>query len=135
MWKLHMRLKSGLLAESGWAFEMLNIYSSEEQYSSQFKLTNLPAGFLDTILDWLEVVTFRLLRACRPYEHDMLGNGQFDAVQRNANDSLDLLDQDLSYFETHVARPPSDGQAQAGVVESQVRLALVQVTFLSEDSF
>ncbi|XP_055356781.1 trithorax group protein osa-like [Paramacrobiotus metropolitanus] len=95
MWKLHMRMKSGLLAESGWAFEMLNIYSSEEQYSSQFKLANLPAGFLDTIIDWLEVALNRLLRDQPNWSSTSI------VYSVNMQSDIDALDRDLSYFETH----------------------------------
>ena len=59
--KLFMRLKSGLLAESSWAFEMLNIYTCDDHTSNYFNVSNLPAGFLDTVIDWLEVALGRLL--------------------------------------------------------------------------
>ncbi|OQV15940.1 putative Trithorax group protein osa [Hypsibius exemplaris] len=62
VWKLHMRMRSGLMAESGWAFEMLNIYTCDrdDQLCGQFSLANLPAGFLETVIDWFQVAMHRL---------------------------------------------------------------------------
>jgi hypothetical protein len=60
-----MRMRSGLLAESGWAFEMLNIYTCDEQLCGQFHLANLPAGFLDTVVDWFQVAMHRLIHSDR----------------------------------------------------------------------
>lgn len=62
LWKLHMRLRSGLLAESAWAVEVMNIFSSDEVHSHHLKLSNAPPGFLDTILDLFGVTMSRLLK-------------------------------------------------------------------------
>lgn len=49
-WRLYMALKSGLLAESSFALDVLNIYSNDDSTLIFFGLTNMP-GMLEVLLE------------------------------------------------------------------------------------
>ncbi|XP_065351096.1 trithorax group protein osa isoform X2 [Cloeon dipterum] len=51
-WRLMMSLKSGLLAESCWALDVLNVLLFDDQSVAYFGLNNLP-GMLDVLLEHL----------------------------------------------------------------------------------
>ncbi|CAF0743145.1 unnamed protein product [Brachionus calyciflorus] len=50
-WKLYMSLKSGLLAESTWALDALNILLYDDQTISYFHLSHFP-GLVNTLLEY-----------------------------------------------------------------------------------
>jgi len=45
-----MALKSGLLVESSWALNVLNIFLYDQNSVTQFRLSHLP-GLLDAVVD------------------------------------------------------------------------------------
>jgi AT-rich interactive domain-containing protein 1 len=51
-WRIMMSLRSGLLAESCWALDVLNVLLFDDQSVAYFGLANLP-GLLDLLLEHL----------------------------------------------------------------------------------
>ena len=54
-WRLIMALKSGLLVESSWALNVLNIFLYDQTSVAQFRLSQLP-GLLDALVEHYRLV-------------------------------------------------------------------------------
>uniref|UniRef100_A0A673HL10 AT-rich interactive domain-containing protein 1A-like n=1 Tax=Sinocyclocheilus rhinocerous TaxID=307959 RepID=A0A673HL10_9TELE len=66
-WKVMMSLKSGLLAESTWALDTINILLYDDNSISNFNLIQLP-GFLELIVEYFRRCLIEIFGILREYE-------------------------------------------------------------------
>ncbi|XP_041351755.1 trithorax group protein osa-like isoform X4 [Gigantopelta aegis] len=66
-WRLMMALKSGLLAESTWALDTLNILLFDDSTVSYFSLTHLP-GLLEVLLEHFRRTLIEMFGICEDIE-------------------------------------------------------------------
>ncbi|KAK3096648.1 hypothetical protein FSP39_002054 [Pinctada imbricata] len=82
-WRLMMALKSGLLAESTWALDTLNILLFDDSSISFFNLTHLP-GLLEALLEHFRKCLISIF------------GETFDEIEKMSDESDDSLCQDYS---------------------------------------
>uniref|UniRef100_A0A8C1UFF2 AT rich interactive domain 1Aa (SWI-like) n=1 Tax=Cyprinus carpio TaxID=7962 RepID=A0A8C1UFF2_CYPCA len=66
-WRVMMSLKSGLLAESTWALDTINILLYDDNSISNFNLIQLP-GFLELIIEYFRRCLIEIFGILREYE-------------------------------------------------------------------
>ncbi|XP_051510620.1 AT-rich interactive domain-containing protein 1B isoform X2 [Myxocyprinus asiaticus] len=66
-WRVMMSLKSGLLAESTWAIDTINILLYDDSTVSSFALNQLP-GFLELIVEYLRRCLIEIFGILKEYE-------------------------------------------------------------------
>uniref|UniRef100_A0A672QV03 AT-rich interaction domain 1A n=1 Tax=Sinocyclocheilus grahami TaxID=75366 RepID=A0A672QV03_SINGR len=66
-WRVMMSLKSGLLAESTWALDTINILLYDDNSISDFNLVQLP-GFLELIVEYFRRCLIEIFGILREYE-------------------------------------------------------------------
>ncbi|XP_026857282.2 AT-rich interactive domain-containing protein 1B isoform X2 [Electrophorus electricus] len=71
-WRVMMSLKSGLLAESAWALDTINILLYDDSTVASFNLSQLP-GFLELIVEHLRRCLIEIFGILEEYEVGTLG--------------------------------------------------------------
>ncbi|KAL0961648.1 hypothetical protein UPYG_G00353450, partial [Umbra pygmaea] len=89
-WRVMMSLKSGLLAESTWALDTINILLYDDNSISTFNLNMLP-GLLELVVEYFRRCLIEIFGILREYEVS-------DSVQRTLLDP-DVLSRDCAYME------------------------------------
>ncbi|KAL4629369.1 AT-rich interactive domain-containing protein 1A-like isoform X1 [Arapaima gigas] len=89
-WRVMMSLKSGLLAESTWALDTINILLYDDSSISTFNLCQLP-GFLELIVEYFRRCLINIFDIFKEYE---VGDpGQRTLLDPNASDRDDTEDE------------------------------------------
>ncbi|KAG5842537.1 hypothetical protein ANANG_G00178670 [Anguilla anguilla] len=90
-WRVMMSLKSGLLAESTWALDTINILLYDDSSISTFSLCQLP-GFLELVVEYFRRCLIEIFGILKEYE---VGDpGQRTLLDPNALDRADEDEQD-----------------------------------------
>ncbi|KAG7501142.1 AT-rich interactive domain-containing protein 1A-like [Solea senegalensis] len=85
-WKVMMSLKSGLLAESTWALDTINILLYDDSSISTFNLCQLP-GFLELVVEYFRRCLIEIFGIVKEYE---VGDpGQLKLIDPDAVDDSD----------------------------------------------
>lgn len=97
-WRVMMSLKSGLLAESTWALDTINILLYDDNSISTFTLCQLP-GFLELIVEYFRKCLIEIFGILREYE---VGDpGQRTLIDPNAADP-EVSDEEIPEIEQMV---------------------------------
>ncbi|KAM9737644.1 AT-rich interactive domain-containing protein 1A isoform 2-T2 [Menidia menidia] len=85
-WRVMMSLKSGLLAESTWALDTINILLYDDNSISTFNLCQLP-GFLELVVEYFRRCLIEIFGILKEYE---VGDpGQRTLIDPNADEDSD----------------------------------------------
>ncbi|XP_051577873.1 AT-rich interactive domain-containing protein 1A-like isoform X2 [Myxocyprinus asiaticus] len=103
-WRVMMSLKSGLLAESTWALDTINILLYDDNSISNFNLIQLP-GFLELIVEYFRRCLIEIFGILREYE---VG----DPGQRALLDPSVLKDENTVDDEALVEGMEEDGETE-----------------------
>ncbi|XP_052002924.1 AT-rich interactive domain-containing protein 1A-like isoform X1 [Xyrauchen texanus] len=103
-WKVMMSLKSGLLAESTWALDTINILLYDDSSISNFNLIQLP-GFLELIVEYFRHCLIEIFGILKEYE---VG----DPGQRALLDPSVLKDENIVDDEALVECMEEDGETE-----------------------
>ncbi|XP_062857799.1 AT-rich interactive domain-containing protein 1B isoform X2 [Trichomycterus rosablanca] len=114
-WRVMMSLKSGLLAESTWALDTINILLYDDNTVSSFTLSQLP-GFLELIVEYLRRCLIEIFGILEEYEVGT--NGQKTLLGPSPEpvkeESVDLKQDNQSDPEQVNKKP----ETEPGVLES-----------------
>ncbi|TDH00803.1 hypothetical protein EPR50_G00192440 [Perca flavescens] len=100
-WRVMMSLKSGLLAESTWALDTINILLYDDSTMGSFNLSQLP-GFLELIVEYFRRCLIQIFGILVEYEVGAEG-------QRTLPDPLKEKEEEEE--EEEAKEKPSDGQS------------------------
>ncbi|KAK2887288.1 hypothetical protein Q8A67_015516 [Cirrhinus molitorella] len=126
-WRVMMSLKSGLLAESTWALDTINILLYDDNSISNFNLNQLP-GFLELVVEYFRRCLIEIFGILKEYE---VG----DPGQRTLIDP-DAIDPEMSDEEGPEAEQmeEEDEDEDEDVESSTVQTSQVQVKQEKEES-
>ncbi|KAM4581489.1 AT-rich interactive domain-containing protein 1A isoform 1-T1 [Odontesthes bonariensis] len=88
-WRIMMSLKSGLLAESTWALDAINVLLYDDNSISTFDLNTLP-GFLELVVEYFRRCLIEIFGILREYEVGDLGQRTLldpDALKRDLDNT------------------------------------------------
>ncbi|MCI4382432.1 hypothetical protein PGIGA_G00014860 [Pangasianodon gigas] len=94
-WRVMMSLKSGLLAESTWALDTINILLYDDSTVASFNLAQLP-GFLELIVEYLRRCLIEIFGILEEYEVGTLGQKTLLGPAEDEREQ-DLLKSDIPY--------------------------------------
>lgn len=121
-WRVMMSLKSGLLAESTWALDTINILLYDDNSISTFNLNQLP-GFLELIVEYFRRCLIEIFGILKEYE---VGDpGQRTLVDPNAVDP-EMSDEEVPEAE-QMEEEDEDEDEDDDVENSTVQMPQVQV--------
>uniref|UniRef100_A0A8C2GRQ6 AT rich interactive domain 1Ab (SWI-like) n=1 Tax=Cyprinus carpio TaxID=7962 RepID=A0A8C2GRQ6_CYPCA len=126
-WRVMMSLKSGLLAESTWALDTINILLYDDNSISNFNLNQLP-GFLELIVEYFRRCLIEIFGILKEYE---VG----DPGQRTLIDP-DAIDPEMSDEEGPEAEQmeEEDEYSDEDIESNTVQTSQVQVKQEKEES-
>ncbi|XP_039604076.1 AT-rich interactive domain-containing protein 1B isoform X1 [Polypterus senegalus] len=106
-WRIMMSLKSGLLAESTWALDTINILLYDDSTIASFNLSQLP-GFLELLVEYFRRCLIEIFGILQEYE---VGASDLQTVSESVNDEKERL-----------LYPVSNGITEDGESEGQKKM-------------
>nr|XP_033792895.1 AT-rich interactive domain-containing protein 1B isoform X2 [Geotrypetes seraphini] len=92
-WRVMMSLKSGLLAESTWALDTINILLYDDSTVATFSLSQL-SGFLELLVEYFRKCLIDIFRILKEYEVGDPGQKALDQNTENNKDSQSVADEE-----------------------------------------
>ncbi|XP_023186371.1 AT-rich interactive domain-containing protein 1A-like isoform X1 [Xiphophorus maculatus] len=117
-WRVMMSLKSGLLAESTWALDTINILLYDDNSISTFDLNTLP-GLLELVVEYFRRCLIEIFGILREYEVGDPGQRTLldpDALKRD----LDNLEEEQPRFEDMEQEETDDEEKEEHEMERSV---------------
>ncbi|TSM77400.1 AT-rich interactive domain-containing protein 1B [Bagarius yarrelli] len=119
-WRVMMSLRSGLLAESTWALDTINILLYDDSTVASFNLAQLP-GFLELIIEYLRRCLIEIFGIFEEYEVGTLGQKTLLGSVQDESEQ-DSLKSDV-HCETEVSQGPEKNSAESPIGSSKTELA------------
>ncbi|XP_041420391.1 AT-rich interactive domain-containing protein 1B isoform X7 [Xenopus laevis] len=91
-WRVMMSLKSGLLAESTWALDTINILLYDDSTIATFNLSQLP-GFLELLVEYFRKCLIDIFGILKEYE---VGEPVQKALSPTTEDTYSAMEEDVS---------------------------------------
>ncbi|XP_030054247.1 AT-rich interactive domain-containing protein 1B-like isoform X1 [Microcaecilia unicolor] len=92
-WRVMMSLKSGLLAESTWALDTINILLYDDSSVATFSLSQL-SGFLELLVEYFRKCLIDIFGILKEYEVGDPGQKPLDQNTENNDDSQSLAEEE-----------------------------------------
>ncbi|XP_057209385.1 AT-rich interactive domain-containing protein 1B isoform X2 [Triplophysa rosa] len=123
-WRVMMSLKSGLLAETTWALDTINILLYDDSTVSSFTLSQLP-GFMEIIVEYFRRCLIEIFGILEEYEVGTEGQKTLlgpcsEPTEKDRPSSQDLKSQSEEVdkrLDVNSEKPQSSGSATADAVE------------------
>ncbi|KAG8583367.1 hypothetical protein GDO81_008387 [Engystomops pustulosus] len=91
-WRVMMSLKSGLLAESTWALDTINILLYDDSTVATFSLSQLP-GFLELLVEYFRKCLIDIFKILKEYE---VGENVKKALENGSEDILSIEEEEAA---------------------------------------
>ncbi|XP_046886370.1 AT-rich interactive domain-containing protein 1A isoform X1 [Hypomesus transpacificus] len=125
-WRVMMSLKSGLLAESTWALDTINILLYDDNTISTFNLNTLP-GLLELVVEYFRRCLIEIFGILREYEvgdpgqRTLLDPQALDRDWGSTDDDLPELE-DVEQVDEDEEDDEEEGEKEKGVTEGPARV-------------
>jgi len=113
-WRLVMALRSGLLMESSWALDTLNILLYDDNSVSYFGLGNMP-GLLEALLEQWRAALTQVFNITQELE---LSNQRLEEGRKRKRDRMDKERQGVKWYEKK--KVIEEDEAGLGIVDSDL---------------
>merc|ERR1719282_430550 len=113
-WRIVLALKSGLLMESSWALDTLNILLYDDNSVSYFGLGNMP-GLLEALLEQWRAALTQVFNITQELE---LSNQRLEEGRKRKRDRMDKERQGVKWYEKK--KVIEEDEAGLGIVDSDL---------------